>query len=178
MANDTVWGTAHDLLASLNAYKRGNPEVLIISADRREPEPMLTWVAYIGGLVDCTWSIPLRMFRSTISRVKIESYQGHVDRLDIERRILKLTKDPKEALESECVMASQQNGFTELHRSFGENENWKVNRDCVYLNGERILNGCEIGYPSDGGRRYVSTVRKALALRDEFDAKFPEGKLP
>jgi hypothetical protein len=46
-------------------------------------------------------------------------------------------------------------GWTELHRSFGDTENWKVDRDCVYLNGERIINGCEIGCPSDNGRRYL-----------------------
>jgi hypothetical protein len=74
-------------------------------------------------------------------------------------------------------MTDAQVGWTELHRSFGENENWKVDRSCVYLNGDRILNGGTIGCPSDGGRRYlVSTVRIALALRDEFDAKFPEEK--
>ena len=68
-------------------------------------------------------------------------------------------------------------GWTELCRSFGENEDWKVDRDCVYLNGDRILNGGEIGCPSDGGRRYlVKTVRIALALRDEFDLKFPKEK--
>lgn len=74
-------------------------------------------------------------------------------------------------------MSDDRVGWTELHRSFGDTENWKVDRDCVYLNGERILNGGEIGCPSDGGRRYlVSTVRVAIALRDEFDAKFPEIK--
>lgn len=74
-------------------------------------------------------------------------------------------------------MTDERVGWTELHRSFGENENWKVNRDCVYLNDERILNGVEIGCPSDGGRRYlVSTVRIALALRDEFDLKFSGDK--
>jgi hypothetical protein len=74
-------------------------------------------------------------------------------------------------------MSDDVRGWTELHRTFGENANWKVDRDCVYLNGERILNGVEIGCPSDGGRRYlVKTVRTAFALRDEFDAKFPDGR--
>lgn len=69
-----------------------------------------------------------------------------------------------------------QNGWTELHRSCGTDK-WKVDRDCVYLNGDRIINGVEIGCPGDGGRRYlVETVRTALALRDEFDAKFLEIK--
>jgi len=67
-------------------------------------------------------------------------------------------------------------GWTELHRRF-DTDRWKVDRDCVYLNDERILNGNEIGCPSDGGRRYfASTIRIALALRDEFDAKFPGEK--
>lgn len=74
-------------------------------------------------------------------------------------------------------MTDERVGCTELHRSFGENENWRVTRDCVYLNGDRILNGVEVGCPSDGGRRYlVETVRVALALRDEFDLKFPQEK--
>lgn len=65
-------------------------------------------------------------------------------------------------------------GWVELHWSVGETK-WRVNRDCVFLNDKRILNGVEVGCPSDEGRRYlVADVRTAIALRDKFDQMFPE----
>ena len=106
MAHDTVWDTAHGLLASLNAYKRSHPGVVVGSVDRREPEPTLTWVSYIGGLVDCTWSIPLRLFDSTLGSVRIGSYQGAEEHYDIARRIGALVMVPRK-VEAPVVRVSR-----------------------------------------------------------------------
>jgi hypothetical protein len=92
MAFDTVWDTAESLLASLNAYRRGNSQKSITSADHRVPEPTLVWVASMEGMVIQTWSIPLRLFESTLSNVQTPCYQ--VEYRDVERRILALKLKP------------------------------------------------------------------------------------
>jgi hypothetical protein len=96
MPLDTVWDTAQSLLASLNAYKRTHPWEVIGSADSREPEPTLTWVARDRGLVMTTWSIPLRLFDVTLTKVREGgSYQDADERHAIARRIKALVKVPK-----------------------------------------------------------------------------------
>lgn len=109
MAHDTVWDTAHSLLASLNAYKRTHPGVVIGSADRREPEPTLTWVACEGGSIDCTWSIPLRLFDSTLGSVRIGSYQGMEERRAISLRRHSLLAGPEKVEAPKVVRVSRYN---------------------------------------------------------------------
>lgn len=92
MAVDTVWDTAQSLLTSLNAYRLTYPEISVMYADGRVPEPTLTWVALEDEMVRQTWSIPLRLFEATLSKVQARSSQE--ERKDLWRRIQALKANP------------------------------------------------------------------------------------
>jgi len=97
MAVDTVWDTAQGLLTSLNAYQSVRPEVSIGYADGRVPEPTLTWVASEEGAIRQTWSIPLRLFESTLSMVRDRSSQE--SRKELWNRIQALKNNPIRVLD-------------------------------------------------------------------------------
>ena len=98
MAIDTTWKTAPELLESLNFYRRMHPEIGVINADHRDPEPTLTWVASDDGMVLQTWSIPIRLFEATMPGLNTGS---------IEKRIQALKLPPTDLRVRSGVVSSQ-----------------------------------------------------------------------